>query len=89
MNLRDHAQVTLETARAAMAADDVQIGKARELLRSQCDGPITPFVLISRATRLSAEKTFPDHIMADALHQELLEFGWIIADDDALVETGS
>lgn len=55
------------------------------------DGPITPFVLISRAMRMASDRrAFNSEDVANALHEELSERGWIVDDEDADVdESGS
>lgn len=46
-------------------------------------GVLTPGILISRALRLAADrKAFNVLDVTRALHEELLERGWVVSDDD-------
>ncbi len=55
--------------------DDKAIVKAKNYLES-CEGPVSPFVLIARATHAVKEGSNPQ-IMADALFELLTDFGWL------------
>ncbi len=68
------------------------IDAIKEQLNHGCDGPITPFVLISRAIRLATNAPYiegysghPENI-ANALDELLTEYGWL---KNGIVETGS
>ncbi len=64
----------------------MSIQQIKDRLNHGCDGPITPFVLISRATMLASSRTeFPENI-ANALDELLTEYGWLT---NGLVQTGS
>ncbi len=60
----------------------------KEQLNHGCDGPITPFVLISRAMYMAAgDQTIEKAtIIANALDELLTEYGWL---KHGIVETGS
>ncbi len=64
------------------------VDKAKRLLNHGTDGPITPFVLITRANILSFTSDYTEEItfIANALDELLTEYGWL---KDGLVETGS
>ena len=83
-----------------MPADNAMITQARLEITHRCDGPITPFVLISRACRLATygrpvQGMNPTHdagwaaVVAEALYAELAEYGWLTDDDSAVEPTGS
>lgn len=55
---------------------DRQIRDARKLIDHNCDGPITAFVLIARATRRDDERLHPE-AYANALHDAMLEYGYL------------
>jgi len=59
------------------------ISSAREELSHGCDGPLTPFVLMSRATDLVARGKASADVAANALCEELESFGWV-ADPNAI-----
>lgn len=62
----------------------------RQAINHETDGPITSFVLITRAIKLAgAIGPQPDDLEAisNALYEELEERGWI--DTDSLEENGS
>ncbi len=63
------------------------IDAIKERLNHGCDGPITPFVLISRAINLAYGQS-GEHAenIANALHELLIDYGWL---KEGLVETGS
>ncbi len=54
-----------------------------DVITHRCDGPLTPFVLISRAIAFGGEN------MPDALHDALTERGWLTKSEDAIEPTGS
>lgn len=60
----------------------MNIADAKRLLDHGTDGPITAFVLISRATALAAEHPAYAEIIANALHECLVEFRWLRSEDD-------
>ncbi len=64
------------------------IDAIKEQLNHGCDGPITPFVLISRACLFAQETKDPVKAMdiANALNELLTEYGWL---KNGIVETGS
>ena len=51
------------------------IGQIRIDISHGCDGPITAFVLISRATEI---KDADPETIANALYEELLSYGYIV-----------
>ncbi len=72
------------------AIEYLSVNQVKDKLNHGCDGPITPFVLISRAIQLAAENdgeafAYAENI-ANALDELLTEYGWL---KDGLVETGS
>lgn len=54
---------------------------AKQKLCHRTDGPLTPFVLISRATELVAKNHHDPvcnfRVMAEALHESLVDLGWV------------
>ena len=68
---------------------DKKITALREYIENRCDGPLTPFVLISRSMQTHLQCKYDASTLANALYESLREFGWIVADEDNLVETGS
>lgn len=64
------------------------IAKAKRLLDHRCDGPITAFVLISRACELSDQRQFPPSVAANALNELLQEYGFL-DNDSPVYQTGS
>jgi len=77
-----------------------RVGHIRQALSHECDGPITPFVLICRAMEVAYNEGLgnaedcrvhpvPDNV-ANALHEELSARGWIVPDEDAgIIEVDS
>lgn len=69
-------------------------GHVRQTITHNCDGPLTPFVLISRATELDyvlvpARRLvigFRPEDVANGLHEELIARGWLVADEDAVID---
>lgn len=62
----------------------------RTALRTGGDGPLTPFVLISRAARLASDRrAWHAEDVANALHEELIDHGWLVSDEDAIFGDGS
>ena len=61
----------------------------REYLENRCDGPLTPFVMISRAMETHIQCKYTASDIANALYESLLEYGWVSPDEDNLIETGS
>jgi hypothetical protein len=59
---------------------------ARETIAHICDGPLTPFVLISRAVELAGGKQSPDDPVANALYDALKDAGWL---RDGMIYTGT
>lgn len=53
------------------------IGKVKRELCHSCDGPITDFVLISRAVRLSFQRKYSEEIISNALIEALQEYGFV------------
>jgi hypothetical protein len=53
-----------------------------------CDGPVTKFVLISRAIDEASKYPERKAELADELFELLVYYGWMTLDDDC-VETGS
>jgi hypothetical protein len=53
------------------------ISRARRQITHNGDGPITPFVLISRACELSRRGEVPAEVAANALHEELSDRCWL------------
>lgn len=51
-----------------------KIGQAQEAIGHHCDGPITPYVLISRAIELEGHDK---DIVADALYNLLEAYGFL------------
>lgn len=69
-----------------MSADiQIRIERALRDIEHRCDGPLTPFVLISRACRLAASGEHEPCNVADALYAALSERGWLRDDDSAMV----
>lgn len=59
-----------------------------EVLTHGTDGPITDFVLISRAMKLAASQRVSPEIVANALNDALVSYGWL--DDTSPIHvTGS
>ena len=53
------------------------IGKAKHELCHGCDGPITDFVLISRAIRLGFQRKYSEEIVSNALIEALQEYQFV------------
>lgn len=70
---------------------DRRIHDIRVALRFGSEGPLTPFVLISRAARIASDRrAFNAEDVANALYEELTEIGWLIPNEDAgIVESDS
>lgn len=51
---------------------DRSVSEARAQIAHTCDGPVTSFVLISRAVELAAKGTFQPDVIAEALDVELV-----------------
>jgi hypothetical protein len=67
-----------------------RIPAIRSALRTEGDGPLTPFVLISRAARIASDRrAFNAEDVANALYSELTERGWLVDDADAIEEMGT
>jgi hypothetical protein len=64
-----------------------QIARAKHDIDHGCDGPITSFVLIFRATELARSGKYDAETVANALAEALNDYHWLI--DDELLETGS
>ena len=61
--------------------------QAKSYIANRCDGPITSFVMVSRAMEPHMRRKYTASELANALHELLVEFGWL--DDGDLIETGS
>ena len=57
-----------------------EIEQAEKVLGSECDGPLTPFVVLSRATNYAARTNFSDAALAEATHNLFCDFGWLTPD---------
>lgn len=59
----------------------MSVAEVCDIISHRCDGPITDFVLISRAIRLAGHydisHSFSPEDIAEALHQELSERGFL------------
>jgi len=65
------------------------IQQAKAIIENKCDGPITCFVLIARATKLvSGMSNCAPNIAADALYELLGEYGYL-TNTEEIFETGS
>lgn len=64
------------------------IESVKRQLDHGCDGPITSFVLIARATALAASGKVPSETVANALYECLDEFHWLVGEGE-MHETGS
>lgn len=66
------------------------IARAKREIDHGCDGPLTAFVLISRAARLAERRKYDSEAIANALLESLTEYGWIFRNcDEETIETGS
>lgn len=65
-----------------------QIELAKREIGHRCDGPITPFVLICRATEYATacNRENAPRAAAEALAELLEEYGWL---NEGVEETGS
>lgn len=60
-------------------------------LTNGCDGPLTPFVILTRAIRFARStkgESFSNDDIANGLYGALAEYGWIDTSIDAMA-TGS
>lgn len=55
----------------------LQISKVKHSIKHRCDGPVTCFVLISRAAKLAAKGEFTAEAVANGLSECLTEFGYL------------
>lgn len=53
------------------------VGQASCAISHNTDGPVTDFVMISRAVELAAKGVFQPDVLAEALHNELTERGFL------------
>jgi hypothetical protein len=67
-----------------MTTTHAQIQAARNDIAHRCDGPITGFVLICRALEAAAAGTHDPESMANALHIELEQRGYLRPGDDEI-----
>lgn len=66
------------------------IAKAKHELCHLCDGPLTDFVLISRAMRLATSQKVAPVVVSNALFDALQEYGYLAeANDCDLLESDS
>lgn len=63
----------------------MNLADAKHALDHGTDGPITAFVLISRATTLAAAHPAHAEVVANALYECLTEYSWLRAEDDVVV----
>lgn len=68
-------------------SDEQQIGFAKEEIMHGCDGPLTRFVLISRAVKLAAKNKFSSDAVANGLSEALEAIGDF--DPGIIIPTGS
>lgn len=59
------------------------VGKAKHELCHGCDGPITDFVLISRAVRLGFAQKYSEEIISNALIEAMQEYGFVKPVEDS------
>jgi hypothetical protein len=69
-----------------MSYKQMTIEHAKSAIGHGCDGPITPFVLISRATEIVSKGCDPV-IAANALYEYLVAYEYLT--DETVFETGS
>lgn len=67
------------------AAQDAEIKKAEGRIDHLCDGPMTPFVAISRACHLSSTLVVHPEAVANALDAVLTRYGWLTDPDAKIV----
>ena len=58
---------------------EANIAFARHAISHNCDGPITPFVLISRACEM---RSVSHETAAAALYEELRAWGWLLGESE-------
>ena len=56
--------------------------EAKDVLNHICDGPITQFVLISRAMATRVQCKYSASVVANALYELLLEYNWLKSEDE-------
>jgi hypothetical protein len=74
MKLCEHCSADIRYCGHTLAS---QIGKVMHEISHGCDGPVTCFVLISRATELAASGRFSAEAVANGLSEALSEFGYL------------
>lgn len=72
----------------ARAITNEVIVRCQDDIDHGCDGPITAFVLIARATELAASGAYHPETVANALDRALRDYHWLV-DNGELIETGS
>jgi len=60
--------------------EDIQ--RVKNEISHLCDGPVTAFVLMSRACKLAEKGTFDSEVVANGLHAALLELGFTDPEED-------
>ncbi len=83
----DSTQESMRKFAVDRHADD--IAEAKRELDNSSDGPITAFVLISRATRYAAVHPEKESAAANALSELLEDYGLLSGQNQTLRETGS
>jgi hypothetical protein len=66
---------------------DAEIAEAKRALNHSCDGPVTAFVLIARATRYAAEHPEKEFAAANALSELLEGYGLLDGKKRTLLES--
>lgn len=88
MNQMAHSSCAVCGCSIRFTACEACIKNAKEELSHGCDGPITDFVLISRACRLAASGKFGAPEVANALDEVLREYGFL-KEHNPILMTGS
>jgi hypothetical protein len=66
---------------------DAEIAEAKRELNHSCDGPVTAFVLIARATRYAAAHPELEFAAANALSELLESYGLLDTEKRTLLES--
>lgn len=74
-----------ELSKRAMATSLEDIAAVKEQIGHRCDGPITPFVLIARATRYAALNPTKERAAAEALTELLQDYELIPRDSSEVL----